>query len=459
VKKKIIIVCVLFLAVVLCVSAKTSSNSSSTQTATVKTVYINYVVQKGDTLSSIARKYNTTAISIQHANRMANGMIKPGMKLIIPTTQKIATPVTKTVVSSPQSSSTPSTLTTVTYVVKRGDTLTGIANQYKTTPQAIQKASGMRSSRITVGMKLTVPTTVTQSTTSTASNASTATSKSASKASQYITTSQTGSLPPAIKVGPCQSWLLINTKGQFIAGKNINTVWPMASITKMMTAYVALQAVQQGKFSLNSMYTVPWQATAKTIGGSSAYLYQGETISLYDLLEGAIMPSGNDAATAIALMISGGNYNAFVAQMNAAAKSLGMNHTKFYTSCGLPPTMTGGRGMDVSTAADMAILATKLYNTPTYIQISSQKYATIDSGTYQIRNSNQWLLNNVPGINGMKTGNHDKAKFNVVASVQRGNVAFIVLVFGSPTVEWLHVNPQKIINQAYQYYSQYGTIN
>ncbi|MCX5774233.1 MAG: LysM peptidoglycan-binding domain-containing protein [Fusobacteria bacterium] len=465
-KKRTLIICGLFVLVALGGYAKTTaSHSQKSQTSAVQTVYVNYVVKSGDNLSSIAKKYNTSVASIQYANRLSTGNIKAGMKLVIPTLQKVTTPVAKTTYTAPSTRSAMQTQSQIqssklSYVVKSGDTLTSIAKKYQTTPQAIRKASGMRTSRLKIGMKLTVPTQLANTTTSTVVATSSAAQRNAKvvKNSNTVTVTQVGTAP-AIKVGPCQSWLLISTQGQFIAGKNINKVWPMASITKMMTAYVALQAIQQGKFSLNSMYTVPWQATSRTVGGSSAFLYERETISLYDLLEGAIMPSGNDAATAIALMISGGNQNAFVAQMNATAKSLGMTHTRFYTPCGLPPSMTGGKGMDISTAADMAILATRLYNSSTYIQISSQKYAMIDGGRYQIRNSNQWLLTRVPGINGMKTGNHDLAKYNIVASVQRGNVGFIVLVFGCPTVEWLHVNPQKIINQAYQYYTQYGKIN
>lgn len=441
-KKRFWILLVAFIVITMGMYAKTSHPKKNTGIT-----YSIYVVKKGDTLTEIAQQYHTSVSNLTQLNGLKRSALQVGMKIKVPARPKTT--------SSSASLKTVSE-TTIKYVVKKGDTLTSLAKQYHTTPTAIMKASQLKSKSLKVAMILKIPTTKTVNVSSGAS-ATTPSSSSLPSSGTYVKSLQNTPLPP-IQVGPCAAWLLLNTNGQLIAGKNINKVWPIASLTKMMTAYVALQAVQQGKVSLTTEYTVPWQATAKTVGGSSAFLYTGEEVTLYELLEGAIMPSGNDAATAIALMISKGNYNDFVAQMNATAQALGMKNTKFYTSCGLPPSMTGGRGMDVSTAADMAILATKLYANSTYIQISKQRYTSIDNGRFQLRNSNQWLLTNVPGVNGMKTGNHDQAKFNVIASVQRGSVGFIVVTLGSPTVEWLHVNPQKIINQAYQSYTAFGAM-
>jgi len=243
----------------------------------------------------------------------------------------------------------------------------------------------------------------------------------------------------------CTEWIVADVNGSYVAGSNINSVWPLASITKLMTAYVTLENIQEGKISLSTVTTV--NRVAANTSGSSAELPRGQEIMVDDLLKGMIIPSGNDAAVALAYLEGNGNVANFVAQMNAAANSLGMKNTHFYTPDGLPSSMTG-KPLDVSTAADLAILASKLEQSKTFMSICSLGTAKICNGSIKLYSTNPILIS-VPGTTGMKTGHHNEAKYNIVVTTNRGGKKYIIVVLGGKTEQMRDDLAKQYINLAY----------
>ncbi|MCX5774232.1 MAG: serine hydrolase [Fusobacteria bacterium] len=248
-----------------------------------------------------------------------------------------------------------------------------------------------------------------------------------------------------ISTGKCSSWILTDSNGNYIAGSAVGKVWPLASLTKLMNAYVVLQNIQEGKTSLSEMTTV--NKIAASTSGSSADLSYGQYISVSDLLKGMIIPSGNDAAMTLAYLIGNGSPARFVAQMNSEAARLGMESTIYFTPDGLPTSMTN-KPLDVSTASDTAILASKLMASRTFMSICSLGEAKICNGKIMLYSSNPILIS-VPGTTGMKTGHHNESKYNIVVSTSRAGKKFIVVVFGGTTEVDRNIIAKQIISMAY----------
>ncbi len=187
-----------------------------------------------------------------------------------------------------------------------------------------------------------------------------------------------------------------------------------ASLTKLMTAAVVLE-----KANLQQVVTVPGAAL---VGGSSMGLRPGEQITVRDLLYGMLIPSGNDAATALAIAV-GGNVQNFARMMNRKAESLGMRNSHFVNP----------HGMDApnhySSAADMLLLAHYLYeNYPLFRQIVSTRSIVISGHT--LRNRNE-LLGAYPGVNGIKTGTTPAAGECLLVSAVYGGHQVLAVVMGS----------------------------
>ncbi len=192
---------------------------------------------------------------------------------------------------------------------------------------------------------------------------------------------------------------------------------PPASITKLMTVLVALKRVR-----LTDIVTVPPQAAA--VGESSLFLRAGERITVRDLAIGALVPSANDAATALAAYAGGGSVSRFVALMNAEARSLGMHDTHFVNPHGLDAPG------HVSSARDVVTLLTAALRVPFIRTWSTRQHATISGG--RVVESTDDLLDKLPLV-GAKTGHTDGAGWSQVAAVAQGGVRVTAAVLGSPT--------------------------
>ncbi|MFW5655964.1 MAG: D-alanyl-D-alanine carboxypeptidase family protein, partial [Roseicyclus sp.] len=196
--------------------------------------------------------------------------------------------------------------------------------------------------------------------------------------------------------------------GEVLHSRNADTRLHPASLTKMMTLYIAFEAVRLGEIDLDTPVTVSRTAAAEP--PSKLGLRAGSRIRFRFLIRAAAIRSANDAATAIAEAISGSEA-AFAQRMNRTAQALGMTRTTFRNAHGL--TQQG----HLSTARDMTILGRRMvYDYPQYYNIFSRRQD--DAGIATIRNTNRHVLNAYAGADGIKTGYTRAAGFNLVASAQ-----------------------------------------
>ncbi len=207
--------------------------------------------------------------------------------------------------------------------------------------------------------------------------------------------------------------------GQILAEKNAKECLPMASTTKIMTAYLALQ-----REDLHEIFTV--DENAIRVEGTSMGLQAGDSISLYDLACGMLLASGNDAANAAAVRI-GGSIDAFVMTMNEEAAKIGMQNTHFENPSGLP------HDGHYSTAYDMALLAAKALQNPLFMQICSSKtkQVTVSGQKRSYRNHNR-LLSEYEGCIGVKTGFTKAAGRCLVSAARREDVTLVCVTLSAP---------------------------
>ncbi|EGV35938.1 D-alanyl-D-alanine carboxypeptidase family protein [Neisseria weaveri] len=227
--------------------------------------------------------------------------------------------------------------------------------------------------------------------------------------------------------------------GQILAQKELNTQIEPASLTKLMTAYLAFKALDNGTLKPEQMLTVSergWKAE-----GSRMFLDVRKPASVSDLLKGLIVQSGNDAAITLAEAI-GGSEEGFADLMNAEAKRLGMNQTVFHNSTGLP---SDGHLTSVN---DLVILAEAIIKDfPKYYpiySIKSFKYNNIEQPNRNL------LLYRDADVDGLKTGHTSSAGYNLVASSKRNGRRVISVVVGTGSTEARAAESSKLLNWALQ---------
>ncbi len=217
--------------------------------------------------------------------------------------------------------------------------------------------------------------------------------------------------------------ILINaTSGRVLWSKNTRSPREIASMTKVMTAVLTLEAVQRKALSLN--HTVNVSRNAALIGGSQVYLKPGEKFTVAELLKALMIVSANDAAYALAETVAGSE-RAFVQQMNARAQTLGMQHTRYHNPHGLP----GRAGNNVSSALDMALLAREALKHRVLIQWAGTWTDTFRHGTFNLVNHNR-LVQSVRGVDGLKTGYYSRAGFSATVTATRNGQRLIAVVIG-----------------------------
>lgn len=208
--------------------------------------------------------------------------------------------------------------------------------------------------------------------------------------------------------------------GEVLHSRNADTRLHPASLTKMMTLYIAFEAVRNGEISLDTKVRISRNAAAEP--PSKLGLKSGQRIAFRYLIRAAAVKSANDAATAIGEAISGSEA-AFARRMTRTAKALGMSRTTFKNAHGL--TESG----HLSTARDMTTMGRHiLYDYPEYYHLFSR--TSIDAGVKTVPNTNRRLLASYKGADGIKTGYTRAAGSNLVASARRGQERIIATVFG-----------------------------
>ena len=223
-----------------------------------------------------------------------------------------------------------------------------------------------------------------------------------------------------VLAAPYAEMVMDARNGKVLRSRNADTQLHPASLTKMMTLYVAIEAVENGEISLDTKVKISSFAASEP--PSKLYMKVGSRIRLRYLMRAAAIRSANDAATAIAEAISGSEAK-FAKRMNRTARAMGMKNTNFKNAHGL--TQTG----HYSTARDMSILGRHIiYDYPEYYNLFSRISA--DVGGTTIRSTNRKFLKSYQGADGIKTGYTRAAGFNLVASAERKNERIIATVFG-----------------------------
>ena len=214
--------------------------------------------------------------------------------------------------------------------------------------------------------------------------------------------------------------------GKIVFDKNSKEKFAPASVTKVMTMLLTMEAVDSGKIKLDDVVTVT--ENAQKMGGSTMLLEAGELRTVEDLLKGVAIASGNDAAVALAEYL-GGSVENFVKKMNDRARELGMKDTTFQNPTGLPTEN------HLTTAYDISIMSRELLKHETILKYSGTYMETISTNRktpIELVNHNK-LVRFFNGCDGLKTGFTNEAKYCISATAQRNGVRMLCIIMGAPT--------------------------
>lgn len=198
-----------------------------------------------------------------------------------------------------------------------------------------------------------------------------------------------------------------------------------ASVTKIMSLLLIMEAIDSGKISLSDMVTTSENAQSK--GGSQIWLETGEQMSVEDLLKAVIIASANDACTALGEYIAGSD-SAFVKMMNDKVEELGLNDTNFENCTGLDDTTVN----HYSCAYDLAVIATEVMKYDLIKKYSTVWLDSLRNGETELNNTNK-LVNTYDGITGLKTGTTSNAGFCLCATATRDGMSLVSVVLGAET--------------------------
>lgn len=247
-------------------------------------------------------------------------------------------------------------------------------------------------------------------------------------------------VPLSAVAAPYAAYVMDARSGKVLHSRNADTRLHPASLTKMMTLYIAFQAVERGEISLDTKVKISRFAASEP--PSKLGLKPGQRIAFRYLIRAAAVKSANDAATAIGEALEGSEA-AFARRMNRTAKALGMSSTTFKNAHGL--TESG----HLSTARDMSILGRHvLYDYPEYYNLFSRR--STNAGVREVANTNRRLLSAYRGADGIKTGYTRAAGFNLVASAERGSERIIATVFGGTSTSARNARVAELLDMGFK---------
>lgn len=241
------------------------------------------------------------------------------------------------------------------------------------------------------------------------------------------------------------SILLERDTGKILYEKNVHEKLPPASMTKVMTLLLVMEALEHDKLSLDEIITVSERAAS--MGGSQVFLSEGEQMSVEDLVKAVAIASGNDASVALAERLAG-TEEAFVEQMNEKAKQLNLENTKFQNSSGLPAED------HYSTAYDMAIIAKELLkyeDVVNYTSIYEDYLRKGEENEFWLVNTNK-LVRFYPHVDGLKTGYTSEAKFCLAATAKKEDMRVVSVVMGADTAKKRNEMTMNLIDYAFSHY-------
>lgn len=234
--------------------------------------------------------------------------------------------------------------------------------------------------------------------------------------------------------------------GEVLFEQNPDEKLPIASVTKIMTLLLTVEAVDGGVISLTDTVTV--SDYAASMGGSQAFMEAGEKMSVNDMLKAIAVSSCNDAAVAMAEHLAGSE-SAFVERMNERAAELGMTSTDFVNCTGLDD-----KEMHYSSARDVAKMSRELLTHPIIFDYTTIWMDSIRDGQFGLANTNK-LIRFYNGANGLKTGSTSKARYCLSATALRDGMQLIAVVLGSPTSAERFSAAKTLLDYGFANYSVY----
>ncbi len=239
--------------------------------------------------------------------------------------------------------------------------------------------------------------------------------------------------------------LIDASTGRVLFDKAMHQVRPCASITKVMTLTLVMEAIDQGRLHLNDK--VVTSAHAASMGGSDIWLEQGETMTVDEMIKATVVASANDAAVALAETVAGSE-DEFVGMMNEKAKKIGMKETVFKNCNGLDEEG------HVTSAYDVALMSRELLKHPKILEYSGIWMDELRGGKTQLVNTNK-LLKSYKGITGLKTGTTSKAGSCISATAERDGVSLIAVVLGCSTGKARFSDASALLDYGFDGYRMY----
>lgn len=248
----------------------------------------------------------------------------------------------------------------------------------------------------------------------------------------------------AVEIGGKSAVLMELSTGNVLFEKNSREHLPIASVTKIMTLLLVMEALDTGLIDLQEPVTC--SEVAASMGGSQIWLERGEIMSVHDLIKAAAVVSANDACAALAEHIAG-SIEEFVSRMNVRAAALGMHDTLFKDCSGLDDTA-------YSCAHDVALMSRELMKHSLIKQYTTIWMDTLRGGESQLVNTNK-LIRFYHGATGLKTGTTSAAGHNLSATAERNGLGFVAVVLGCATTDERFGGARKLLDHGFANYTLY----
>ncbi|MCR9110317.1 D-alanyl-D-alanine carboxypeptidase family protein [Marivita sp. XM-24bin2] len=244
------------------------------------------------------------------------------------------------------------------------------------------------------------------------------------------------------------AFVLDEKTGTVLLAKNADIPLPPASMSKLMTLYIAFEAVQDGRLRMDE--ELPVSAHANSFGGSTLFLRQGERVSVEDLIRGIIVLSGNDACVVLAEALSpDGTEAGFARMMTQRAQQLGMTNSIFKNASGWP---ADGHVMSMR---DLTLLAQRLIEDfPDFYPMFAEKEFLFDEAESSNRFNRNPLLSLGIGADGLKTGHTQEAGYGLVGSAKQGDRRVIFSITGLDTAQARAEESESIVNWAFRQFAE-----
>lgn len=244
-----------------------------------------------------------------------------------------------------------------------------------------------------------------------------------------------------------KSAALYAANGQELFSYNADEQLQPASVTKIMTMLLAMEALERGEVTLDTMIT--GSEYACSMGGTQIWLEPGEQLSLDEMLKAIAVGSANDCAVAVAEHLAG-TEAAFVERMNARAAELGCTGTRFINANGLD----GMGEKTMTTAHDLALISCELLRHPKILEYTGIWMDSIRGGKFSLANTNK-MLKSYPGLTGLKTGYISEAGYCISATAERDGLSLVAVVMAAPTKETRMADASALLNYGFANFTVY----